>query len=703
MTDSDAPTAAETVDYPTTRTDPQTDDYHGTVVADPYRWLEDDTSPETTAWVQAQNAVTHALLQRIPFRNAIRDRLTTLVNYPRVSAPVRKRQWVVFTKNDGLQNQAVYYLQDGENGEPQVLLDPNTMSADGTTRIMGVTLDHAGDHIAYLVSEAGSDWQQIRVMDPRTRTDREDRIEWVKVSDIAWHGNGFFYSRYPEPVVTAAAFSSRNDDHQVFYHALGTPQSDDRLVYRDTDHAQRFHNLATTEDERFAVLYVSDRGNGKDGNAILVCDLAAGETEFRPVWTEFDDEMAVLDNVGGALLVLTNRHAPNRRVVRIDPAHPDESHWVTVIPERTEPLDGVTTAGGRIFTTYLKDVTTRAYVHDLSGALEREIALPGLGTAVGFSGERDATDVYYTFTSFTAPPTVYRYDITSGESTLFREQSLPFDPSRFETVQVFIPSADGTSIPAFITARKGLSRDGRNPTLVYGYGGFNISLTPAFSALRMAFLEQGGIYVQTNLRGGGEYGETWHRAGMKAHKQNVFDDFIAIAEWLIAERYTSSDRMAMQGGSNGGLLVGAVMTQRPELFKVALPAVGVLDMLRFHKFTIGWNWIADYGSSDEPDGFAYLHRYSPLHRLTDGTAYPATMICTGDHDDRVVPAHSFKFAARLQAAHRGPHPVLIRIETQSGHGASSLSKSIEESADVFAFLFQQLGVTPAYPPAGDPK
>jgi len=683
--------------YPITRIADQIDDYHGNKVADPYRWLEDDTSAETAEWVQAQNRVTFNYLARIPFREALRARLTALVNYPRISAPAQKKNWFIFTRNDGLQNQAVYYLQDGEAGEPQVVLDPNTMSPDGTTRITGVAVDHTAERIAYMVSAAGSDWQEIRVRELRTLTDLADRVEWVKASDLAWSGNGFFYSRYPAPEVTAAAFSSMNEDHQVYYHLIGTPQTDDRLVYRDAEHPQRFHYASTTEDERFALLYISDRGNGQDGNAVSVLDLSKGETAFRPLWTTFEDEMGVIDNVDDKLLVLTNRHAPNRRVVLIDPANAAESNWVTVIGERAEPLDGVTTAGGRIFATYLKDVTARAYVFDLHGALEREIALPGLGSAGGFQGERDATSVFYTFTSFTAPPTVYRYDIASGVSRVFREQTLPFDPTQFETTQIFVPSKDGTLIPAFITSKKGLPRDGNNPTLMYGYGGFNISLPPAFSALRMAFLEQGGVHVQTNLRGGGEYGETWHKAGMKEHKQNVFDDFIAIAEWLIAEGYTSNAKLAMQGGSNGGLLVGAVMNQRPDLFKVALPAVGVMDMLRFHKFTIGWNWIADYGSSDDVDGFAYLYPYSPLHNLVDGTAYAATMISTADHDDRVVPAHSFKYAAQLQASHRGPNPVLIRIETQSGHGSSSLSKNIDEFADTFAFLLHNLSVTPTFP------
>ena len=706
MATSDNSKASPPLAYPVTRQDGRVDDYHGTVVADPFRWLEDDTSEQTKAWVVAQNAVTFGYLEQIPYRDRLRARMTELVNYPRVSAPEVKQRWHLFTKNDGLQNQAVYYLQDGPDGAPDVLLDPNTMSAEGTTRVASLTFDRAGTRIAYMVSESGSDWQQIRVIDLATRHELPDRVEWVKVSGLAWHGDGFFYSRYPVPDNTDAAYSSKNEDHQIFFHRLGTAQSADRLIYHDPEHPQRFHQLDTTDDERFAMLYVSDRGQGKDGNALLLLDLDAIDRPaidgyampptFQPIWTEFDDEMHVLDHVGGTLLVVTNRHAPNRRVVMIDPAATNEAQWRTIIAEREEPLDGITSAGGRLFASYLKDVTTRAYVHQLDGAMEREITMPGLGTAIGFGGERDATSVYFTFTSFTAPASIYRYDIASGESARYRAMQVPFDPTRFETRQVFVRSRDGTRVPAFIVARKDLVLDSNNPTLVYAYGGFNISLPPSFSALRVAFLEQGGVYVQANLRGGGEYGEAWHRAGMKAHKQNVFDDFIAVAEWLIANKYTCSARLAMQGGSNGGLLVGAIMTQRPELFAVALPAVGVLDMLRFHKFTIGWNWIADYGSSDDPDGFRYLYAYSPLHRLREGVAYPATMISTGDHDDRVVPAHSFKFAARLQDAHRGSAPVLIRIETQSGHGSSSLTKSISEAADTFAFLFRQLGITPTF-------
>jgi len=685
--------------YPATRQDDTVDLYHGSPVPDPYRWLEDDRSAETAAWVDAQNRVTFSYLESIPWRPVLRDRLTALVNYPRQSAPEVKGPWQLYARNEGLQNQPVYYLRQGDTGEPMVLLDPNALSPDGTTRVGGLTFDHAGRYIAYMVSHAGSDWQQIRVIDLATRETLPDLVDWVKVSGIAWQGDGFYYSRYPEPAEGQGTYSSINEDHQVWYHRLGTSQAEDRLVYHDPEHPQRFHLVATTDDERYAVLSISDRGQGKDGNALLVKDLREPDGPFHPVWTSFDDQLAVLDTDGDALLVLTNRGAPNQRVVRIDPRSPQEAQWTTVIAERAEPLETVATGGGRLFGCYLKDVTSRVVAVHYDGRIEREVELPGLGTVVGFDGERDASSVFYTFTSFTAPATVYRYDIASGTTSLYQAVTLPFDPTRFETTQHFVASRDGTRIPIFVVARKGLAHDGRNPTLVYGYGGFNVSLPPAFSALRIGFLEQGGVYVQANLRGGGEYGEAWHQAGMKANKQNVFDDAIAVCEWLIAQGYTRPDRLAVQGGSNGGLLVGALMTQRPDLFRVALPAVGVMDMLRFHTFTIGWNWIADYGSSDNPDEFRVLHAYSPLHNLRDGVAYPATLITTADHDDRVVPAHSFKFAARLQAAHAGPTPVLIRIETKSGHGASSLTKQIEEAADVQAFLLDQLGVTPQFPPA----
>jgi prolyl oligopeptidase len=688
---------AQRLTYPVTRTVEQIDNYHGFRVPDPYRWLEDDTSAATKSWVEAQNRVTFGYLERIPYRGALRQRLTELLNYPRYSQPVEKGPWVLFSKNDGLQNQSVYYIQRGLSGAPEVLIDPNLRSPDGTTRIAALTPNKAASHLAYFVSKAGSDWQEIEVMELSTRRVLPDRVRWVKVSGIAWAGDGFFYSRYPVPADTTTALSSKNENHLVYFHKLGTTQDQDQLAFSDPAHPQRFNFINTTDDERFAILSISDRGQGKDGNALYVRDLTAGETAWRPIVTAFDDQYAVIDNQGSALLVQTNRRAKNNRIIRIEPSRPAESEWVDVVPERPEPIDGVATAGGRLFVTYLKDVTSRVVEVDLRAGRTRDVTLPGVGTVGGFGGAPGATSTFYTFTSFTEPATIYRYDFASGVSTRFRETTLPFDPSRFEAKQVFATSKDGTKVPMFIVAKKGMTLDGTNPTLLYGYGGFNISLPPAFSALRMAFLEQGGVYVQANLRGGAEYGDAWHEAGMKERKQNVFDDFIACAQWLIDNRYTSAHKLAIQGGSNGGLLVGAAMTQRPELFQVALPAVGVMDMLRFHKFTIGWNWIADYGSSDDAAGFQYLKAYSPLHNLKPGTNYPATLVTTADHDDRVVPAHSFKFAAALQKAHAGDRPVLIRIETQSGHGSSSTSKQIEETADVFAFAMQNLGMTPVFP------
>lgn len=683
--------------YPHTRVDDHVDTYHGKTIPDPYRWLEDDMSVETGAWVAAQNALTQAYLSDIAFREPLRKRITELVNYERISAPDVKGRWHLFAKNDGLQNQAAYYLREGEDGPVSLLLDPNTLSSDGTTRITDLTFNKAGTHIAFMVSEAGSDWLQIRIMELDTRTTLPDRIHWVKASGVAWHQNGFFYSRYPEPAALDSAYSSRNDDHLVYYHRLGSAQEDDALVYADLEHTQRFHHVQTTEDERFAILYISDRGQGSDGNAVWVMDLKDEASGFQPVWTTFDDELTVLDHTGTTLLALTNRNAPKRRVVAIPLTTPDnDAGWTTIIPERSEPVESVSAAGNRIIVTYLQDVTSRVHVFFRDGRVDREIPLPGPGTVSGFHGESHATVLYFTFTAFTSPASVYRYDIATGTVKPAFTPSLAFDPAAFVTTQVFVPSTDGALIPAFIVRNKDIVLTSDNPTLMYAYGGFNISLPPAFSAVRMAFLEQGGVYVQANLRGGNEYGEDWHRAGMKECKQNVFNDAIAVAEWLCDNGYTNPNRLAIQGGSNGGLLVGALMTQRPSLVRVALPSVGVLDMLRFHKFTIGWNWIAEYGSSDDADAFEYLLAYSPLHQLQDGISYPATFITTGDHDDRVVPAHSFKFAARLQAAHRGDTPVLIRVETQSGHGSSSLSKSIDEATDVYGFLMRNLDMSPQF-------
>jgi prolyl oligopeptidase len=618
-----------------------------------------------------------------------------LNDYERYSAPSRKGPYFFFSKNSGLQNQSVVYIQKGLDGASDVLLDPNAWSADGTVQLSAFAPSKDATYAVYGISKSGSDWQQYKVMELATKRTLDDTLEWVKVSTVAWAGRGFYYSRYPEPAAGHEK-ASINENHQVFFHALGTKQSEDKLVYEDAKNPQRFHVVYTTEDERFAILDLSERGKGTDGNALYVRDLTKPDSRFAPLVPKItNDTFNVVDDVGDKLLVATNHGAPNWRIVLVDPAHPEEANWHTVIPERPEPLESYQTAGGKLFVTYLKDVTTRAYVHSLDGKLENEVALPGPGSASGFDGPHDAPFVFYTFNSLNVPPTIYRYDIASRTSSVFRAPKVPgYDASAFETKQVFFKSKDGTSIPMFLVYRKGLKLDGANPTLLYGYGGFNIVVSPTFSAARIALLEQGFVYASANLRGGGEYGESWHRDGIKLKKQNVFDDFIAAAEWLIANKYTSSAKLAIDGRSNGGLLVGAVMNQRPDLYRVAIPEVGVMDMLRFHKFTIGWNWIPDYGSSDDPAEFKALYAYSPLHNIKQGAKYPATLITTADHDDRVVPAHSFKYAATLQSLASRENPVLIRIETKSGHGASSLTKALESVADVYAFTMYNLGVTP---------
>jgi prolyl oligopeptidase len=691
-----AATAAQTGwKYPETRTTGHVDVYHGTEVADPYRWLEDETLAETAAWVEAQNKVTFAYLEQIPFRKALFERLQRLYDHERYSAPSRKGEYFFFRKNDGLQNQSVLYVQKGLDGTPEVLLDPNTWSEDGTVILRAFVPSKDARLAVYGVSRGGSDWQEYRVLDLETRQTLSDRIEWVKVSGVAWHGQGFYYSRYPQPE-KGRELSSANEHHRVYYHRIGTPQSEDRLVYDDAKAPQRFHMVQTTEDERFAVLSITDRGSGKKGNALFVRDLSRPDAAFEPVVPEIgDSRYGVLEHVGGDLLVFTDDQAPNGRVVRVSLADPAPARWKTVVAEKPEAIAGVSVAGRRIFVSYMKDVASRVHVHELDGRLEHEVALPGLGSAGGFSGNLDDPFVFYTYTSLTYPATIFRYDIAERRSTVFRAPVIPgLDVDRYETTQVFVTSRDGTRVPMFLTHRKGLERNGDHPTLMYGYGGFNVSTTPGFSPLRVALLEEGFVYASVNMRGGGEYGETWHRAGIKTQKQNVFDDFIAAAEWLVENRYTSPARLAMQGGSNGGLLVGAVMNQRPELFAVALPAVGVMDMLRFHKFTIGWNWIADYGTSDNPEEFKALYAYSPLHNIRAGVKYPATLITTADHDDRVVPAHSFKYAAALQKAADPARPALIRIDTRSGHGASNVTKQLEQTADVYAFLMHNLGVRP---------
>ncbi|GAB2787601.1 prolyl oligopeptidase family serine peptidase [Rhabdobacter roseus] len=685
-----APGTAQKINYPATRQVDHRDEYHGTQVPDPYRWLEDDRSDETAAWVKAQNDVTFGYLNAIPFKEKIFQDLEKAYNYPKYSAPRQKGEYFYFYKNDGLQNQSVLYRQKGlkDGATAEVVLDPNKLSADGTTRLTVFSLSKNGNYAVVGFSQGGSDWQEYQVMDMKTLNMLPDKVAWVKVSGASWQGDGFYYSRYPKP--EGSALAAKNENHQVFYHRVGTSQDQDRLVYEDPANPQRFHTVRTTEDEQYAALYVSDRGQGKDGNGLWV--MKQGESTFTPIVSEITDfSYGLVEHLNGTFLIETNADAPNRKVVRYDTK---TKSWQPFLPEKPEPLTGVGTAGGKLFALYSQDVSTRVYVYDLKGKLENEVKLPGLGAAGGFGGEKNDTFVFYTYTSFNYPPTIFRYDLATKKSTVFRAPEVTFNPEDYETKQVFYPSKDGTKVPAFITYKKGLKLDGSNPTILYGYGGFNVSLTPAFSPTRIPFLDQGGVYVQANLRGGSEYGEKWHEQGMKLKKQNVFDDFIAAAEYLIQEKYTSPERLALQGGSNGGLLVGTVMNQRPELFKVALPAVGVMDMLRFHKFTIGWNWIADYGSSDNPEEFKVLYGYSPLHNIKKGVNYPATLITTADHDDRVVPAHSFKYAATLQevAGVGSTNPLLIRIDTNSGHGASNTKKALETTADMYAFVFRNMGL-----------
>jgi prolyl oligopeptidase len=689
--------AAQQLTYPVAKKVDQVDVYHGTKVADPYRWLEDDMSAETAAWVEAENKVTFPYLEAIPFRQRLRARVTELNNYAKYSSPSRKGPYYFFFKNDGLQDQSVLYIQKGLDGAPEVLIDPNKWEGGGTTRLGAFAPSADAKYAVYGISKSGSDWQQYKVMELATKKTLPDTLDWIKVSGVAWQGDGFYYSRYPATTKGQSEKAAINEDHRVYFHKVGTSQAQDRQIYQDADNPLRFNTVETTDDERFALLTVSDRGKGKDGNALFARDLSRGQREFNPVIRDItNDSYGVVDNVADKLLVETNRNAPNGRVVLVDPKKSEEANWKTILPERPEPLQSVTTAGGKIFATYLKDVTTHAYVYNLEGTLENEVELPGPGTAGGFGGQKDDTFVFYTFNSLNVPPTIYRYDIATKKSTIFRQSEIPgYNPDAYETESVFYPSKDGTKIPMFIVHKKGIKLDGSNPALLYAYGGFNIVQAPTFSAARLALLEQGFVYANANLRGGGEYGEEWHKQGMKLKKQNVFDDFIAAADWLVAQKYTSRDTLAIQGGSNGGLLIGAVINQRPDLARVAIPQVGVMDMLRFHKFTIGFNWIADYGSSDNPDEFKALYAYSPLHNIRAGVKYPATLITTADHDDRVVPAHSFKYAATLQERASKDTPILIRIDTKSGHGASSLTKALETTGDIYSFIMFNMGLKPA--------
>jgi prolyl oligopeptidase len=686
------------IKYPATKKVNQVDDYFGKNVADPYRWLEDDNSEETKAWVKAQNAVTNDYLAKIPFRAAVKKRLEEMWNYTKYSSPFKEGAYYYFYKNDGLQNQSVLYRQIGLKGVPEIFIDPNTMSKDGTAAPGVPAFTKNAKYCAYLQAQSGSDWQEAYIMDVNTKQLLNEKLQWIKFSGISWKGDdGFYYSRYPQ-ADEKGLLSKQNEFHKLYYHTIGTPQSDDKIIFEDKAHPLRTITGGLTEDNRFLVVNMSE---GTSGAELWVKDLVAG-TDFSLLIKGFNDEADVVDNVGERLLVKTNIDAPNYKLVSIDPKNIAKNNWIEIVPTSTKLLENVGTASGKLFLTYLEDASSKVYQYNRQGTLEKEIKLPGIGTASGFGGRVTDKEIFYSYTSFSTANTIYQYNITTGKSDLFRKPELKINPQDYITLQKFFKSKDGASVPMFITYKKGLKLDGNNPTLLYGYGGFNIPLTPAFSISNAFFLEQGGIYVQVTLRGGNEYGENWHKAGMLQNKQNVFNDVFGAVQYLFENKYTNASKLAIRGGSNGGLLVGACITQHPELFKVAIPQVGVLDMLRYHLFTIGWAWAVEYGRSDKKEDFENLFKYSPLHNLKKGTTYPATLITTADHDDRVVPAHSFKFAATLQEMNNGTNPTLIRIESKAGHGAGKpTSKVIEEAADIWSFVMVNLGmIAPALPKTG---
>lgn len=674
------------IQYPETKKAGVTEDYFGTSVTDPYRWLEDDMSEETAAWVKAQNEVTFGYLEKIPYRDEIKSRLEEMWNYEKFGRPFNEGEYTYFSKNDGLQNQSVIYRQKGE-GEPEVFLDPNTFSADGTTSLMEMDFSTDGSLVAYSVSEGGSDWRKVIVMDAVKKEILEDTLTNIKFSGLSWHGqNGFFYSSYDKP--EGSQLSAMTDHHKLYYHKLGTKQSEDQVVF-GADKVRRYVGGEVTEDDRYLIISASV---STTGNELYVQDLTKPGSRLVPVVDNFDKDHYIIDNEGSKLFIYTNLDAPNGRIVTADASKPEVKNWVDFIPE-TENVLSPATGAGSIFAHYMRDAISYVKQYDFNGKNVRDIELPGVGSASGFGAKKKDREVYFTFTNYITPTAIYKLDPASGSATIFKEPKVSFNKDEYETKQVFYTSKDGTRIPMMITHRKGIEMNGQNPAMLYGYGGFNSSVTPAFSVTSALWLELGGVYAVPNIRGGGEYGEKWHLAGTKMNKQNVFDDFIAAAEYLISEKYTSPDYLALRGGSNGGLLVGAVMTQRPDLMKVALPAVGVMDMLRYHKFTAGAGWAYDYGTSEESrEMFEYIYKYSPVHNIKEGVEYPATLVTTSDHDDRVVPAHSFKFASELQAKQAGPDPVLIRIETMAGHGAGlPVSKSIEQYADIYAFTLYNMG------------
>jgi prolyl oligopeptidase len=679
--------------YPATRSVTQVDDYFGTKVSDPYRWLENDTSAETKVWVKTEQKFTADYLDKIPFRDKIKARYKEIMNYPKYFSLAKVGDYIIFAKNDGLQNQEAYYIQKGLKGTPEVFLDPNKLSTDGSISVGIDGFSNNKKYVAYHTNKGGSDWQTIHVMDIATHKTLSDELNWIKFGGSAWQGNGFYYSGYDKPA-KGTELTVKNEYQKIYYHKLGDKQENDKLIYEDKDHPQMYIVSQVTEDERYLFIYKS---KGGDATEIYYKNLVNGQKDFKPLLVGFDFAYSIIDNTGSKVLVYTNNGAGNFRVISVNIDHPEKKNWKTIIPEKAEKLDAATTAGGKLFTSYLKDASSRIYKYTTGGKLIGQVKLPVIGTASAISGFKNDTTTLYDFASFTYAPSIFLYNIKTGTSTVFKKAHAKINTDDYETEQVFYPSKDGTKIPMFIIHKKGLKLDGSHPTLLYAYGGFNVSTTPYFSTSSYILLENNGVYAIANIRGGGEYGEKWHKGGNLLNKQNVFDDFIAAGEYLVAKGYTSKDRLAINGGSNGGLLIGAVMTQRPDLCKVAIPEVGVMDMLRFQKFTVGWGWIAEFGSSDSAKYFNYLYKYSPLHNIKP-VEYPATLVITADHDDRVVPAHSFKFTATLQEKQKGDNPILIRIETDQGHGASgsSLSKIIEEYTDKYAFMFYSMGITPKY-------
>jgi prolyl oligopeptidase len=678
--------------YPATRKVDTADNYFGTKVSDPYRWLEDDNSAETKDWVKKENDVTNAYLAKIPFRADVKRRLEELWNYPKYTSPFKKGNYYYYYKNDGLQNQSVLYRQNAIDAEPEVFLDPNKLSTDGTAALASIEFSKSGKYAVYSIAQSGSDWQIAYVMNAETKQLVSDKIDYIKFGSFSWKGDeGFYYSRYPKPD-EKNMMVQKNEYQKVYYHKLGTPQSSDVLTWEDTKHPLRYCGAEITEDQSFLFIKVTE---GTSGGEVLYRNLKdAKQKNFKVLVPGFATEPSVIDNDGDKILLKTNEGAPNFKVVLVDPKNPAKENWKTIIPEQKDALQGVTIGGGFLFTSYLKDASTKVFQYTYDGKLVREITLPGIGSASGFGTDRQYKELFYTYTSFTYPSTIFHYDIATGKSTVFRKSEVKFNVDDYETKQVFVTSKDGAKVPMFLTYKKGIKLDGNNPVLLYGYGGFNIAITPGFSITNMFFVEQGGIYAQVSLRGGNEYGESWHQSGMLSNKQNVFNDMIASAEWLIENKYANKNKLALRGGSNGGLLVGAVMTQRPDLFKVAIPQVGVMDMLRFQRFTVGWGWAVEYGNAEKSEAdFKNLYSFSPLHNLKKGTCYPATLVTTADHDDRVVPAHSFKFAATLQECQSCDNPTLIRIDSKAGHGAGKpTSKQIDEATDIWSFVMYNLGM-----------